>query len=452
MQTKNNNAYITNSTELRFQEALNAEEIQGSKIFIYSRTVGLMLIGVWAYFSIPYLPLRFYVLGIIFLFAALGIIQFLFAIKTPKTRWSPYLFVVLDIALFTCVILVQSPLSRFHLPPQMMLRENFIFFFVFLAGVSLSYSPSLVLWTGICAATAWGIGTFWNLGFSDTTTILSNEIDSIQTADQFASILLQPTFINLITWIKQTILILLVSGILAASVWRLKRFIRKYTISEIQRANLARYFSPNLIDEITFRNRPFEVQKHNVAILFADIVGFSKITESIPPEETMHLLRQYHARTEELVFRYGGTLDKFIGDAVMASFGVPNPEPKDATNALNCAQSLIQSIEDWNRQRTDEGEPPIQVGIGVHYGPAVMGDVGNERCAAYAVVGDTTNLASRLQSLTRTIKAKIIISQQFVKKVEKESSQSLRNLEGFVYLGPQKIQGRESTVDVWAYQ
>ncbi len=264
--------------------------------------------------------------------------------------------------------------------------------------------------------------------------------------------MLQPIYVNLITWIKRTILILLVSGILAATVWRLKRFIRKYAISEIHRANLARYFSPNLLDEITKRNKPFEVQKNHVAILFADIVGFTKITESIPPEATMRLLRQYHARTEDLVFRYGGTLDKFIGDAVMASFGVPHPGPEDATKALSCARSLLQSIEDWNRLRINEGEPPIQIGVGLHCGPAVMGDVGSERCAAFAVVGDTTNLASRLQSLTRTIKAKIVVSQQFVKKVEKESSQSPRTLEGFVHLGPQTIRGRESVVDIWAFQ
>jgi adenylate cyclase len=449
---RNENVSFTKNPDLRFQDALQTEEIQGLKIFIYSRTAGLFIIGVWAYFSIPYLPLRFYVLGILLVFAALGFLQFFLSVKNPKARWIPYLFVALDLSLLTCVILIQSPLARFHLPPQMMLRENFIFFFLFLSGVSLSYSPSLVLWTGICSALAWGIGTIWNLGFPETTIFLSDDITSIQTADQFASILLQPTFVNIITWIKRTILILLVSGILAASVWRLKRFIRKYAISEIQRANLARYFSPKLLDEITVRNRPFEVQKHDVAILFADIMGFTKITESIPPEATMHLLRQYHARTEELIFRYGGTLDKFVGDAVMASFGVPHPGPKDATNSLNCARSLLQSIEDWNRLRIDEGEPPIKIGIGLHYGPAVMGDVGSERCAAFAVVGDTTNLASRLQSLTRTIKAKIVVSQQFAKKVEKESSQSPRNLEGFVYLGPQSIRGRESDVDIWAFQ
>lgn len=452
MPMRNDNVSGTNSGELRFQAALQAEELQGLKLFIYSRTAGLVVIGLWAYFSIPYVPLRLYVLGIIFLFASMGIIQFLLSIKNPEARWIPYFFTALDVILFTWVILVQSPLSRFHLPPQMMLRENFIFFFLFLAGVSLSYSPSLVLWTGFCAAAAWGIGTIWNLGLPDTTTFLSVDITSIQTADQFASILLQPTFVNLITWIKRTILILLVSGILAASVWRLRRFIRQYAISEIQRANLARYFSPKLLDEITTRNRPFEVQKHNVAILFADIVGFTKITELIPPEATMHLLRQYHARTEELVFRYGGTLDKFVGDAVMASFGVPHSGPEDATNAISCARSLLQSMEDWNLLRIAEGEPPIQVGIGVHYGPAVMGDVGSKRCAAFAVVGDTTNLASRLQSLTRTIKAKIVISQEVVSKIEKESSQSPRNLEGFVHLGPQTIRGRESTVNIWTFQ
>jgi adenylate cyclase len=191
------------------------------------------------------------------------------------------------------------------------------------------------------------------------------------------------------------------------------------------------------------------VRKHEVAILFADIVGFTTLAETMPPEEVMELLRAYHSRMEAEVFRFGGTLDKFIGDAVMASFGAPRRGIRDATDGLRCAHAMLQSIEEWNRERDSRGEASIRIGIGLHYGPAVMGDVGSKRCAAFAVIGDTTNTTSRLQSLTRSLDTDMVVSHALVDAVRWEMPQAQDELTGLADLGPQPIRGRAQPLTVW---
>jgi adenylate cyclase len=192
-----------------------------------------------------------------------------------------------------------------------------------------------------------------------------------------------------------------------------------------------------------------EVRQHDVAILFADIVGFTALSESLPPVKVMEFLREFHRRMEEEVFRYGGTLDKYIGDAVMVSFGAPLRGAHDATNALCCARSMQQSIAEWNREKEISGEPFIRMGIGVHYGSAVMGDIGSERTSAFAVIGDTTNMTSRLQKLTRDLGVDVVVSQDVMDAFMRETMDTGKILEGFIDVGSQLIQGRKGAMHVW---
>jgi adenylate cyclase len=205
-----------------------------------------------------------------------------------------------------------------------------------------------------------------------------------------------------------------------------------------------------VLDELMQTGMPFTtVRKHEVAILFADIVGFTHLCETMAPEDTMDLLREYHSRLEAEVFRFGGTLDKFIGDAVMASFGAPRPGLQDATDSLSCAYAMLQSMTEWNDQRQRLGEEPIRIGIGIHHGPAVMGDVGSERCAAFAVIGDTTNTTSRLQSLTRDLQVDIVASQALLDAVRRETPEADQVLRGFRDAGMQAIRGRQKAMHIW---
>jgi len=224
-------------------------------------------------------------------------------------------------------------------------------------------------------------------------------------------------------------------------------------VSEKARANLSRYFSPKLVEELATRDEPLgEVRRQDVAVLFADIVGFTRISEALTPERVMALLRDYHARIEKAVFEHDGIMEKFIGDAALAIFGAPHRGERDATNALSCALAMLNGLEDLNAERTAQGQMAIRMGIGLHYGPAVMGDIGTERNMAFAVIGDTVNTGSRLEALTRNLSCEIVASDTIVEAARNETSgEADALLNGFAPGRPQELKGRVEKVSVWTY-
>jgi adenylate cyclase len=172
------------------------------------------------------------------------------------------------------------------------------------------------------------------------------------------------------------------------------------------------------------------------------------MAEEMTPEEVMTLLRDFHGRMEEEVFRHGGCLEKFIGDALLATFGVPDPGPRDATDTLACARAMRDALDAWNRDRTAAGRPALRMGLGLHYGPVVAGDIGSRRSMAFATVGDTTNVTSRLQALTRELGASIVASEALVAAVQRESAEP-GLLAGLSARGPQALRGRDTPIDLW---
>jgi len=220
---------------------------------------------------------------------------------------------------------------------------------------------------------------------------------------------------------------------------------------EKARANLSRYFSPKLVEELATRDEPLgEGRRQVVAVLFADIVGFTRISEASTPEGVLALLRAYHARNENAVFEHDGIMEKFIGDAALAIFGAPERGERDATNALSCALAMLDGLEDLNAERTAKGQEAIRMGIGLHYGPAVMGDIGTKRNMAFAVIGDTVSTGSRLENLTRNLSCEIVASDTFVEAIRNEmSGEADALLNGFVPGKPQELRGRSKKISVW---
>jgi len=139
-------------------------------------------------------------------------------------------------------------------------------------------------------------------------------------------------------------------------------------------------------------------ERRNVAVLFADIRGFTELAARMAPEETARFLTEYFTEMVDCVFRHGGTLDKFIGDAVMAQWGAPLSEADDADRALEAALDMMQAVDVLNGKWRAEGRPEIQVGIGLNYGDAFAGYLGSERRLEYTVIGDSINTGSRLCS------------------------------------------------------
>jgi adenylate cyclase len=166
------------------------------------------------------------------------------------------------------------------------------------------------------------------------------------------------------------------------------------------RSRMERYHSPAVVEEIVKGSvsTESEVRTADVSILFADISGFTTVAETKKPEEVAEFLSHFFSCAVESIFAYGGTLDKFIGDAVMAFFGAPIAQEDHADRAVLAGLMMQRMVGDWNVERQKMDMPAVKVRVGINSGPAVVGNVGTEKRVDYTVLGTSVNIASRLES------------------------------------------------------
>lgn len=218
--------------------------------------------------------------------------------------------------------------------------------------------------------------------------------------------------------------------------------------TERRRANLARYFSPNMVHELMQSGGSLtETRSQVVTVLFADVWSFSELGAKLSGGEVMSLLREYLGLVEEAVFAHGGTLDKFLGDGLMATFGTPATGSRDAANALACACAMTNAVVCWNTRRKERQLDPLRLGIGLHHGEVVLGDIGTERRMEFAVLGDTVNVASRIQEMTRKLDLAILASDAVITAAKQEGGEPARD--GFRDVGIHVLRGRSDSMRLW---
>jgi adenylate cyclase len=236
-----------------------------------------------------------------------------------------------------------------------------------------------------------------------------------------------------------------------ADIAKIRELERLRAAAERARNNLSRYFSPNIVELLAAQDEPLgAVRRQTVAVLFVDIVGFTRMAEGMPPEAVVTLLREFHDWMTAQIFACGGTVEKYIGDAIFAVFGVPTASHNDAASALRCADMMLAALARWNDERETRGEAPLSIGIGLNYGPAVLGDVGSEHSMSFTVIGDTVNTASRLQGLTRTLGTPLVVGDAIIDAVRATRSEATDTLLSRLRdQGEQTLRGRAGAVGIW---
>ena len=410
-----------------------------------ARSAAVLFLLSWLAYSNPSRGLAYaWVLGSGALLLVTGLVQ-LWLHKRGVPPAASYVFILVDALALAAILLVPNPFATPAVPPALPLRfAGFLYFFVLLMQMAFSFRPRLLLWTTACGIGAWALGYLWII--SGPGIVMDPPGADTQTR---LGIYFSPNYVSHLKFQTEVVVFFVVGTGLALLVRRSRALVTERTEAERARGNLARYFSPKVVDVLAERDEPLgRVRRQPVGVLFADLVGFTTMAEEMTPEDVMTMLREFHGRMEEEVFRHGGCLEKFIGDALLATFGIPDVGTRDATDTLACARGMLAALETWNRERTKDGLPAMRMGLGLHYGPVVAGDIGSRRSMAFATVGDTTNVTSRLQALTRELHTTIVVSGALVAAVERENA-DLTLLEGLTPRGPQTLRGRDTPIDLW---
>lgn len=212
------------------------------------------------------------------------------------------------------------------------------------------------------------------------------------------------------------------------------------------RASFAGHVSPAVMDEI-LAGRLDTARAGGACqacVLFSDLRGFTALSEALPPEDVVALLNRYFARMTAIVHRHGGSVDKFMGDGMMAVFGVPNPLPAPEKAALEAAHEMLAELAVLNEELAAEGRAPLDAGIGIHSGLAIAGHIGSPERNAFTVVGDTVNVAARLEALTKELGYPVLCSAAV--------AQALGLPAVLEPLGEHKLRGRQDTLALYGWR
>jgi len=446
-------ALALDGADARLRIRLREEEHNGSLFALRGRLVALGLVALWLMFAAG--PMRVGV-GVGACAAMMASAWLVYAARASRFATAIQLGVtLLDVTVITMATLVPipgAPDGGLWLTQVFGRRTLFLYLVIYLTASALSYSARTVVLTGAASLVALVASFVWTvLDVARTSGVdLLGAAALWPQARALLARLIGPGFVTPEAFlIQQLIFMTICTGFIAVAVWRARAHLGRTLLAEGERNNLARYFSPNLVDRLAGAEHDLEAGRESKAtVLFVDIVGFTRLMEGQPPQLTINFLRAFHEHMAECIFRHGGTLDKFIGDGVMATFGTPDSQADDEARALGCARDMVQAVEDWNRGRAMRGLQRVRIAVGVHVGPVLMGAIGSRNRLEYSAVGDTVNVASRLEQLARAHDALIVTSAETLAAARESAGFDAADAARFRSVGLVQVPGRAQPVEV----
>ncbi|MEM0907227.1 MAG: adenylate/guanylate cyclase domain-containing protein [Pseudomonadota bacterium] len=435
------------TVQQRLEKMLELEGVDRQRRAALWVTVALVLIAPLIVVLAGF-PDALYYHVLLLLFVTLAWTQYLLARRWPTAEWIDYVFVALIFALLAFTLISPNPLSdlgQYEYGVSVGLRSNnFIYFFLFLATLTFSFSPWLLVWGGVCGALMWSLGRLWVI--SQPGIELFSHKEAAETEATFAAVVeasQHPRYVDLGIWIQEVIVLFIVAVVLALVVNGSRELLLRRALEERRGANLSRYLPAPIAQQIAEADTPFlNVREAEAAVLFTDMVGFTRWAQHRSPQEVVALLRDLHGLVAEEVFRAEGVLDKFIGDGAMATFGVADTTIAPAARAMECVDAILRRMDAYNDERLSRGEEPVLLSMGAHHGRVTVGDVGTEERLEMAVIGDAVNVASRLEELTRTLDVAAVVSDDLIAAAGGPPA-------GWTAQGTKTLPGRAGLVGIW---
>ncbi|MFC1457848.1 MULTISPECIES: adenylate/guanylate cyclase domain-containing protein [Microvirga] len=301
--------------------------------------------------------------------------------------WLPWVFATLDVGLLLHCI---GPLALTFgtLASGISAAPVASLIFLLLAIAAVRHRPYLVLYTAGLFAAGWAV--LWVTAGAwapDAAFVLPGEITRLS-------------------------VVALTAVVLFVAVSRTRRALADAIREARLRSNLSRFFSASIADQLARSEPgPSSFRPQRAAVMFIDVRGFTPMAERMAAGELALFLTEYRRRMAAPVARRGGVIDKFIGDGIMAVFGVPHPTEADAGNAVQCGLEIHEATDRWNEERAAAGLAPIEVGIGIHYGEVTAGTLGDEERLEFTVIGDTVNVANRIEELAGELGVRLLVSE-----------------------------------------
>lgn len=305
-----------------------------------------------------------------------------------------YLSVLIDMTLLLGMI------WSFHLqyeqpPPFYLKSPTLLYVFVFIALRALRFEARYVITAGIVAAAGWAAMAFYAALAPGQTGVVTRDYVLYLTSN---SVLRGAEF-------EKVIIILAVTGIIAAAIHRAHKLLIKAAAEGAAHHDLSRFFSPEIAKKIITAEQEVAAgtgQVRDAAILMVDIRGFTRLSTAIKPDDLVCLLAEYQSRLVPVIQRHGGTIDKFMGDGIMATFGASLTSPTYAADALKAVDDIMESADAWSTALRQDNKPELKLGAAVATGRIIFGAVGDETRMEYTVIGAAVNLAAKLEKHTKS--------------------------------------------------
>ncbi|MHC2459757.1 adenylate cyclase [Rhizobium leguminosarum] len=393
------------STPDMIETALSGAERTGFKIAAIGRTIAITLIAL-AFLPSYYFPINLGIFAITLAIACIGLTS-LAAIGTRNEISARFALFAFDASVVT-VLLAFVPLSSGGKIPQnlVFLTSSVQYYYVVVAASVLTLSPPIVIWTGAWATGGLIFATCWILSGMDK--VLSyGDLPIGPSPEIFFETVLSPNFLGIPSRVQEALIIALVTAIAALAVHRARRVVRNHARAEANERRVQRLFGryvPAPVLRELLAAGHLAPQTRSATLLFADIEGFTRLSEGMHPTQLVQLLNEFFAAVTDIVGRNGGVVISYVGDAVLVSFNAPLPVEDHADRALAASREILAIT---TRQQFDGHT--IRLRIGIATGVIAAGTVGADDRQTYTVYGNAVNLAQRLQELTKETNANCLI-------------------------------------------
>jgi len=328
------------------------------------------------------------------IYLMLTIIRLVLAYRNRMSGPLLYLSVIIDMGLLMAMIWTFH--IQYQQPPSFYLKApTLLYVFIFLSLRALRFEARYVIAAGMVAAVGWIALATYAIIVSGQSGMVTRDYVYYLTSN---SILIGAEFDKIIT-------ILTVTAIIAVAIHRAQKLLVRAVTEGTAARDLSRFFSPEISKQITEAEQEVAVgegQMRDAAILMVDIRGFTRLASVIKPDDLICLLAEFQSRMVPVIQQHGGTIDKFLGDGIMATFGAAVTSERFAADALKTVDEIMTAADIWSADLQAENKPPLKIGAAVTSGQIIFGAVGDATRLEYTVIGDAVNLAAKLEKHTKS--------------------------------------------------